>query len=188
MIDFIKIGEVGNIPALQFEVLKNQALFDEFTIRQEYRGTAHGDTKTIPLRLGKSITPETKAEDLTPHIMLDEMEFEDWGNFDKFPAVRATISEIMDAMNLVELGWATIVSLKPGGKIEPHKDEGEYCANFSRLHVCIYSEQDVSVIMVNREPYLVKVGDIITFDNKAEHSAGNRSKTHERIHLIFDAR
>jgi len=172
---------------VRFEVFKNYHLFDEFTIRQEYAGTAHNATKTIPLRLGKSLTPQTTLKDLTEHSMLDEMEFADWDNMNKFPLVKSMIDSLMWSLMLKELGWLTIVSLQPEGVVHEHIDEGEYCKAFHRFHICIYGPYCTTII-VDRNEYDVNVGDVFTFNNKVLHSAKNESKTMERINIIFDAR
>jgi len=187
MIDFIKLDKLSEsqIAKLQFEVFRNYELFGQFTIRESYEGTAHGDTKSIPLRLGKSLVETMSLEDLTPYNMMDEMEFEDWDNFEKFPLMRATIDHVMSAHHLTELGWVTITSLKPDGKVLPHKDEGEYCKNFHRFHVVIYGS---CKFYFEDDEEVFNQGDIFTFANKSNHCAWNLSTSHERIHLIFDAR
>jgi len=195
MINFIKFSELkleqAAIDLIQFEVFKNYHLFDEFTLKQDYNATAHEHTKTIPLRLGKSITPETTTMDLTEYAMLDEMEFEDWPIFQNhaFNNVDNVITMIMDHLDLSELGWVTLVSLAKKKSVFEHKDEGEYCKNFHRFHVCLYCDSEAkNHIIVNGHAEEIHQGDVFTFDNKSTHSADNWSETQERIHLIFDAR
>lgn len=193
MIDLIKFSHLKlnqtAINGLQFEIFRNYHLFDEFTLKQDYEGTAHAHTKTIVLRMGKSITPETTPSDLTEHAMLNEMEFEDWPNFDLFDGIADVIHRVMNHLELTELGWVTIATLAPDCPISEHKDEGEYCKNFHRFHVCLYCDDPTpNIINVNTNNYVIFEGDVFTFDNKSTHSAINCSKTKERIHLIFDAR
>ena len=83
--------EPQDLSKLLFEVFRNYDLFNDYTVRQEYAGTAHSATRTIPLRLGKSLTRETKVEDLTEYIMFDEMEFEFWDNAKLFPSTHEFI-------------------------------------------------------------------------------------------------
>lgn len=193
MIDFVDLEssklEKHELDRIKMEIFINYSLFDRFTVRQDYIGTSHGHTKTIPLRLGKSITPDTETGDLTVHSMINEMEFSDWDNRAKFPTVNNVVANIMKNLGLKELGWLTIVSLRPDCRVSRHIDEGEYCANFHRFHICIFCDPSAqNIITVNDQDYEMHEGKVISFNNKSLHSAKNISAKHERIHIIFDAR
>ncbi len=179
--------ESKDISKLLFEVFINYDLFDDYTLRQKYAGTAHSHTRTIPLRLGKSLTRETRQEDLTLDIMFDELEFADWDNFELFPYTRQLISNFMEAYSLTELGWVTIVELNPNSEVDDHFDDGEYCKVFHRFHICLSCVEGANFLSVGGKDYSISNGDIFTFANKKNHSARNGSGE-PRIHLIFDAR
>lgn len=164
------------------EVLSNYRLFDEFTLRQDYDASCHKDTKCIFLRGPKGVTKDAKEVDR--NAFFDSTEFYDWPSRPNFPLVNKLINEYMRGNGLTDLGWVTIVSLKPYGMVAPHPDQGAYCVKYNRYHYPIIAEK--SIFIVDDEPFKMQEGKFYTYDNQRVHSAVNMSSK-ERIHLIFDA-
>jgi len=191
MTDFVRFDKMPEetLGLIQYEVNENIHLFDQFKVRQECPGSDHKCTKTIALRLGKSVRPGMRVEDLTLYAMLNEMEFEDWDNRNLFPEVNEFIEGFMAAQGLTELGWLTVVALGKNSVVTEHRDDGEYCLAFNRYHACIESgHYGSNIINVSYDSYVIDDGDVFTFDNQKLHGAQNRCDWMERIHIIFDAK
>lgn len=168
------------LSSIRQEVYSNRELFNQFTLRQEYDGTCHTDTKCIFLRGPKGVDKNTKT--INEYACFHSLEFDDWDNRSLFPSVDVLLDQL--ANHYREIGWITVVSLKPKGFIAPHADEGEYCKKFTRYHYPV--ETHNSMFIVSDEVYRPIDGELFTYDNQQIHTAYNPSDN-ERIHLIFDA-
>lgn len=82
------------------------------------------------------------------------------------------------------LGRATLVMLRPGGRVLPHVDAGAYYAARDRLHLVLRSSEG-SPLTAGDETVTMRTGELWAFDNKVRHSAHNPS-AEPRVHLIFD--
>ena len=83
-----------------------------------------------------------------------------------------------------ELSRAKIVCLKPGRRVYPHIDRGEYYKVRDRYHLVLQSAAG-SYLKSGDEEVRMQVGELWWFDNKAVHEAFNDG-TARRIHMIFD--
>ncbi len=162
------------------QVMNNWHLFNDCTLRQNYDGSAHRDTKTIFIRWSKENT-STAVFNTTSAI--------DYPASYKLNLVRDFVDDVATELNTFNLGRILIVSLRPGGKIIPHVDEGLYADSFERFHIPLQEEgkspffvasPDGSVETVN-----MKKGHVYWFNHKARHWAENNG-TQDRIHLIMD--
>ena len=99
-----------------------------------------------------------------------------------FPAVVAFIESFAEDEG-GKLGRAKIVRLRPGTRVLPHRDRGEYYARRDRYHLILRSAG--SWMRCGDEEVAMREGELWWFDNKEEHEARNESHG-ERIHLIFD--
>jgi|TARA_R100000084_G_C4634401_1_gene140203 hypothetical protein len=78
-----------------------------------------------------------------------------------------------------------IVKLKPGGRIPPHVDCGNYFTNCSRIHIPMKSSKEVDFHLGDSKINM-KVGKYYQINNtNFEHSVFNRGSS-DRIHIIFD--
>lgn len=182
----IKIMDIDPdlLGAIKYEVFKNYDLFNQWTLRQDYPGSCHSDTKTIVLRISKGITPDSTLDTITEHDYMHELECVDWDNIHEFDVLDDCIMDIQEKLLLREIGWVTIVSLPPGKEITPHPDEGEYCKHYNRFHIPLFTKN--SPMSVGNETFNMKEGELWTFNNQLQHSTKNDTDQ-ERIHLIFDA-
>lgn len=159
------------------EIHRNAYLWDEVTHRQDYPGSAHRDTRAIYLRWAKEWAPECIFESLSAEwcdaasILTKTMGM-----------VRSVLAEI----RATQLGRVMLASLKPGGIINPHCDEGAYARHFNRYHVPLDSDPG-NVFAVGDELVAMQVGELWTFRHDLRHSVQNGSQR-ERVHLIVDAR
>lgn len=152
------------------------AMWAEVTLRQQFPGTAHADTETIYLRGPRSFA--AAQDDLTSIPFPASSE----------PAMQAACEAVLADIPLefCEVGRAMLVSLKPGGRIERHADEGAYAQRFSRFHVALQSDEG-NVFTVGTIGFHMKPGDCWWFQHRVPHEVRNDSER-PRIHLIFDAR
>lgn len=75
--------------------------------------------------------------------------------------------------------------LSPGGKINPHVDEGEIFEESYRIHLPLVTNPDVKFIIDGKENHF-KEGELVEINNQKEHCVYNNHKTESRIHLILD--
>ena len=99
-----------------------------------------------------------------------------------FPAVVAFIESFAEDEG-GKLGRAKIVRLRPGTRVLPHRDRGEYYARRDRYHLILRSAG--SWMRCGDEEVAMHEGELWWFDNKEEHEARNESQR-DRIHLIFE--
>ena len=92
--------------------------------------------------------------------------------------------ELFAAENQRSIGRAMLVKLKPGGRVHPHIDEGEYYSRRDRFHLVIASPEG-SIMICDGERTLMNEGELWWFDNKKLHESHNASNV-DRVHLIFD--
>jgi hypothetical protein len=95
-----------------------------------------------------------------------------------------TIRAVDEFANGRTIGKIVIAKLKPNGLVEPHIDEGKYCAAYDRYHFVVSTNPDAH-LKVNDEVRHFNKGEIFWLDNKAPHSAFNYGKS-DRIHIIVD--
>ena len=155
--------------------------FDKVTLRQEWPGSPHHDTRAIILRgpvgLGRTLPLPAGWFDDVPHE--DLLPRWDW------PEVRDVLREI-EKLAPVGLGKAMIVALRPGGSIDWHVDEGPYAQAHLRYHLPLVTNPFAHLYSGGEQAH-VPVGALTFFDTSVLHSATNLGPT-DRIHLIVDAR
>lgn len=152
--------------------LSGSPLWDALTFRQDYPGSAHKDTKTIVLR-GPEVISLAAQESL---------DSKDYGL--SLPATRKLVSSATALTPLTELGRIFVVSLRAGGHITRHADEGAYAAHFSRMHVSLQSDEG-NDFECDGEHVHMRPGSVWSFNHRREHEVWNRS-SRERIHIIID--
>lgn len=171
---FRKVADSLPVSPLLYELERNPELWGRHTWRQDYPGSAHHDTQAILLRMPRVITP---------HSIFNDLEAVDWPEYDRLPSARWLVEGVCRTVGATKLGRVMIVSLKPGGSIDPHVDEGDYADHYDRFHVDLYGS---SAFTVDSESVEMAVGDAWWFNHKREHRVVNGSDG-PRIHLIIDA-
>ncbi len=157
----------------------NIKLWDQFTARQTTPGTPHIDTRAIFLRWAAAQTIEAAFNDL---------EAIDYPAFAHLPEARDLVGLTAQFAGAKQVGRILIVSLKPGGRITPHADEGAYADHFERFHLSLQSDYGNQFHVGGPSVYEtaeMKPGDLWWFNHKRTHWVENRSNR-ERIHLIMD--
>jgi GNAT superfamily N-acetyltransferase len=152
-------------------------LWDQITDRQEHPASPHHDTRAIWLRGPGRLDVDSVFNDL--HA-------EDYpAAHELAPAITSLLGPALDSLRITELGRVMIVSLKPGGSIDPHADEGRYAEHYSRFHLVLTSDEG-NEFTCGEESVHMQAGEVWWFNHQLEHAVSNRSKR-ERIHVIFDA-
>lgn len=151
-------------------------LWDEITTRQSYVGSAHKDTQTIFLRWCEGQTVDDAFTQI-PAI--------DCPALQKLPEAQSFFEALKNKIGHVEIGRALIVSLKPGGYITPHIDEGAYADYYERFHFVLYSHK-TNLFSCGDDTVEMEMGELWNFNHKNTHWVRNESNMH-RVHLIIDA-
>lgn len=151
------------------------AWWDEIQARQKFPGTAHADTHTIFLR-GPHNFFDYFAPDAKDYPRLSDM-------LDALmPVLRPFFGWL--GVKPEQIGRILLVSLKPGGHVSEHTDEGTYAETFRRYHI----------ILSTNEACWYRCGDVVAsypagvafwFDHRLPHEAHNGGDT-TRVHLILD--
>lgn len=154
-------------------------LWNENTARQTTPGSPHGDTQTIFLKWSSQWSIEA---------VFNDIEAIDLPAFYALPEARTLIANIVEFVRPTRVGRAIIVSLKPGGVIQPHVDEGHYADTYERFHCVLQSGSDCTFHVGRPQVYEtaeMKAGEVWWFNHKRRHWVTNRSDQ-PRIHLILD--
>jgi hypothetical protein len=177
-VDFIDVSRMA--AAL---VLKHAVHFADDKRRQSTPGTPHHDTETILLRgpLGE-ITTENWFQDV-PHADTDLLK--------SWPSAQQVLGKIAEshvrrAGHEPILGKAMVVSLKAGGHVDWHVDQGAYAEAHDRFHVCLVPSSGAMTYCGGLGASL-PVGQLTWINNRALHSAINVG-SNPRINLIVDVR
>lgn len=150
-------------------------LWKEITARQDHPASAHKDTEAIFLRGPREISAGSAFYDLMSI---------DYPARVKLPEAEPLIALTHELIGKEHLSRVMVVSLKAGGFITPHRDEGSYAAETVRLHVSLQSDEG-NVFTCGFEAVHMRPGDVWWFDHHTKHEVRNNSER-ERIHLIVD--
>lgn len=177
MANFERIATGLDVQPLLDVLSQRPELWDEITVRQDYTGSAHKDTRAIYIRGPRTFTFKdyflsTQAYD---YPLMDELA----------DVLVPLLRPVLNALGATELGFVMLVELKPGGQVKPHIDEGKYADHFSRYHLALTGEQGAT-LTVGGESQHFAPGEFWWFNHKALHRADNASDQ-PRIHLIIDA-
>lgn len=164
-----------DVSKLAAEIASQPDLFDEVTDRQDYPGSAHRDSKTIFLRWCKGLDVKSAFSEIPAF---------DFPAMGKLATARELINYAIHRAGAQQLGRVLVVSLRPGGVVTPHADEGAYADFYERFHIVLKSEPG-NIFRCEDETVEMKTGDLWCFNHKTEHEVRNMSDSN-RIHLIID--
>jgi GNAT superfamily N-acetyltransferase len=183
--------EIDVAPLAQ-AIRDNPMLWAQNVLRQSYEGSAHSATQAIILRGPTYVSVEKifntlEAVDypaigaLVPAInelMIKALEIISAGNYDPYGQVEG----------VEELGRVMLVELEPGGKIEPHVDEGIYADHFQRFHLVVESDGTSWATHEGAAVHYTSMneGELWAVPHKMKHSFENNTSK-PRIHMIIDA-
>jgi quercetin dioxygenase-like cupin family protein len=166
------MGGIDPAPALK-ELEERPQLWDLFTLRQEYEGSAHRDTRSIILR-----APVHGLE----HVM-DDIEYQDLPLLYELPCLFDLLCRAATAVQAREVGRLMVVKLLRGARIAPHTDEGAYARYFARFHLVLESSPDCWFSAGGERVHLAP-GELWWFNHQVEHEVRNGGP--DRTHIIMD--
>jgi hypothetical protein len=130
------------------------------------------------------------SENFTVDAVFNDIEAVNTALMEVMPTLSKLVDRFMKVMPVRKLGRVIIVSLKAGGMIDPHFDDGEYADHYNRFHIPLSSKAGNVFYAKTMQGYgewaTMKPGELWWFDNKKTHWVENHSEE-PRIHLIFDA-
>lgn len=184
-VDFIDVSHMAG--AL---VLKHASRFGEDERRQKAPGSPHHDTQSIILRAPILDDADRSASDLKTLWQAD-IEHADWPLLQDWPSARAVLRQIAEShlrrsRCQAAFGKIMVVSLKAGGYVDWHIDEGPYAEAHDRFHLCLVPSPGAR-IFAGGEAAILPYGQLTWINNRTLHSAINLGPC-SRIHLIVDIR
>lgn len=175
MLNFQNLSAKLDVRPLLCSLERQPELWNEITGRQDYPGSAHGNTKSIFLRWCKGLDINSAFTEI-PAFNFPAM--------GKLPEAHELINSVIQKAGGQELGRVLIVNLCPGGRILPHADEGAYADYYERFHIVLKSE-DGNFFRCGKEITKMLPGEVWCFNHKERHEAINNSQS-DRIHMIVD--
>lgn len=177
-LDFIDVSHMA--AAL---VMKHSVHFRDDTRRQDVIGSPHHDTETILLR--------GPAGEVSRESWFADVAHTDMPILAKWPTARQVIEAIAVSHKRRTggepvFGKIMVVSLKPGGSVDWHTDQGAYAEAHDRMHICLQPSPGAWLFSGGAQAIL-PMGQLAYFDNHVLHSAINLGPV-PRVHLICDIR
>lgn len=156
-------------------------LWNEITARQQAPGSPHADTRSIFLRW----SPRQDIE-----AVFNDVESIDYPALNKLPKARELIAQCASSVGAKQIARVMIVSLKPGGTVTPHADEGLYADTFERFHLVLQADYGNEFHVDELTPNIwqsamMRTGELWWFNHKRVHWVENFSNR-ERLHMIMD--
>ena len=170
---FFKVGEV-NVKPLLHSVALQPELWDQNKLRTTHPGTAHSEVSDIWLWFNAEKSGDVANDK-------DVVAYPAW---EKLPAARQIIFDLMRAVEASQLGRVIITKLLPGKVITPHVDGGAPVEFYKRYQVALQSLPG-AIFKIEDEVVCFNTGDVWLINNKAEHSVQNNSKD-DRVVMIVD--
>jgi len=180
--NLLRVASGLPVEPLAEKIRANPWWWNEITDRQDYPGSAHHDTKAIFLRWCPGRDIESAFTDVVAVAYPRGLDL-----------LREWVSIVVAIRHMLpdpdpEVGRVIVASLKPGGRIDEHADEGLYADTFERFHVALNRVGDV--LRVQRadgvDEYVTMLpGEAWWFNHKQPHTCTNYGDE-ERWHLIID--
>jgi hypothetical protein len=174
MRNFLQIAQGVNILPLMLSLQRQPELWGQKAMRKELENGAHSAMDDIWLRYNK--TQDSLAE------MSKEHDSSWYPAFYNLPESRSIIFNLMAAVEGERLGGVLITRIPPGGKIQPHKDDGWHVRYYDKFYVSIKNNPG-SRFFCEDEVICPKSGDVYWFDNTREHWVENHGDD-DRITMI----
>jgi len=172
---FEKLQSGYDVGPILDEIYRQHSAWHLMTGRQA-RARVQADTQSIPLR-------GLRRSKIMGRRRRDVHESRPTSLSTRFPATVSILDELANRLGGT-LGRAKLALLPPGMQVQPHADRGEYYRIRNRYHLVLRSSGG-SELSAGDERVHMQEAELWWFNNKAIHSARNRSDT-ARIHMIFD--
>lgn len=173
--NFRRVGFGVDVRPLVQALIREENLWSDVTLRQDFQGSPHKDTECIFLRW---------CSDHSLASAFTDLEADDYPALQRLPEFRSAIGYVVGEVEGRKLGRAIVTKLKPHGVIDLHSDEGVYADHFERFHFVLQSTADTAFHCGPDVAHMMP-GELWWFDHKREHMVVNDSDC-PRIHLIVD--
>lgn len=161
-----------NVRELADQVDRHPELWDEHTLRTEWKDGPFTDTSDIWVRFGRGATSQ-------PHFS------EFYRGWDLLPALHPIVFDLMHRVQATMLGGILLARIPPGKSIPWHTDKGSWHAEFYTLKAyVIISSNPQCINRYEDEEVIFKAGEAWLFNNLVQHSVENRGDT-ERVAAII---
>lgn len=189
MIHFRTLSHM-HTPALEAAVHNGADAFGQIVARQKAPGSAHHDTQSIFLRGPENPTAESWFKD-EPHVDYAILGATEWiAAKNALREIRRLVEtdfgKVRPGSVLGSMGKALIISLKAGGHVDWHVDEGAYAEKHWRFHLPLVTNPS-AITYSGAEGAHFPVGALFFINNRVKHSSINMG-FFPRIHLVVDFR
>lgn len=176
--DKVMSGLYEEADAILNSIGEDSVMWNWLPLRTAFDGSPHEEVQDVALR-GPLFQAGKTLADLQNEILCHN-----YPVMKGLPHVYQTCLNIMYHVRGEALGRVVITKLKPGGKIYPHKDEGEAADIYDRYHLVLQGDEG-NTFIVNGEEQVMRVGELWWVNNHDLHSVENRGEE-DRIHMIID--
>jgi hypothetical protein len=170
MKNFIKIAQGVNVTDLALQIHQHPELWNVDTERLG-PNAPHADSDDIWIRYNDKTKWLASKEWKTFN---DEHDPVWYPAFYALPAVRKLVFDLARAVEAERIGGIFIWRVKPGHKIQPHKDFGWHAGYYDKFNVCIQSKPGAAFVYPD-EALRDAPGDVHRFVNTETHSVVNHS-------------
>lgn len=178
---FEKVADNIDVLPLLMALHTNPQLWGQEGYRKDTPGTPHTGMTDIWVRYN-DITKYKESGDFTnfngPHIS------KWYPAYDHLPHIRPIAFGLMARFQAVGLGGILITKIPPGGRVEPHIDEGWHAEFYNTKLYVVLQSNPYCRNRVGDEVVFMKTGEVWYFDNSVEHEVINEG-TDDRITLII---
>lgn len=180
MRNFQLIHKGLDIVPIMNEIIRNEHLWNENTLRTDHKETAHSEVDDIWLRFNDLNECENTSD------VIDDRECINYPAIWTLTHAKRLIHWLSGRVEGERLGRCLITRLPPGKKIDLHEDGGAPADYYERYHIVLQSFPG-NIFKCGEEAIQMQTGEVWWFDNKLEHEIINNSAD-DRIHLIIDIR
>lgn len=165
---------INTLPLLH-QIQRQPDLWNENTLRTKHPGTAHSQVSDIWVFFNA----------LDGNVV-DDREVIPYRAWDRLPAVRPLIFDLMRFVEATRLGRVIITKLPAGCDIAAHVDGGAPATYYERYQIVLQSLPG-AMFHIGDESVNFKTGEVFWIDNTKLHSVVNNSAD-DRIVCIVDLR
>lgn len=180
MRNFQLIHQGLDIAPVLNEIIRNNDLWNQNTLRTTAEGTPHAEVDDIWLRFNDVKAHKEENE------VIDDCESINYPAWFTLTYLRKLVFWLMSRVEGERVGRCLVTRLPPGDKISLHADGGASATYYERYHMvlqslpgCMFNCGDESVMM--------RAGEVWWMRNELEHEVINNSAD-DRIHAIIDLR
>jgi hypothetical protein len=181
MRNLVKIAAGIDTAPMLLEIARQPKLWNRHTVRKTAPETPHAAMDDIWLRYNDE-KPFKESGDYSKFN--DEHDAKFYPEWFALPSLHQIVFDLAHRVRAVRIGGVMITRIPPGGRIEPHADDGWHAKYYNtKLYVVLQSNPQC-VNRVEDERVSMAPGEVWYFDNLKEHEVVNDGPD-DRITLII---